>query len=345
MEPKFRKPQYPAMDVPFHCNNCKKDITKATRIKCETCPDFDLCLECFSSGVELQQHKNNHPYQIVRNMHFPLLTLDWGAGEELLLLDAIEIYGLDNWFEVAKHMATKTAKECKDHYYNWYINAPTKPLPNLEESYARQNPDCASMVLPFKKASHDIKKELEKEKEPNTGRSNTKPSSGETHECSYNPNRHEFEFEFFNNAELSVMNLRFDNKDTTEERDGKFRKLDMYYKMYMERKRIRDIVIRNKLLDIKKKKSKDKRTRDEVENWNKYALFIDALGREEYEQFIKALTEENELKKKISQHKSYRTEGYTTMEEARSGGHTTRSTVAGKRGGKAAGKGKKPSHH
>jgi hypothetical protein len=49
----------------YHCNYCRKDITECVRIKCSVCTDFDLCVECFSVGVEISPHKNNHEYQVM----------------------------------------------------------------------------------------------------------------------------------------------------------------------------------------------------------------------------------------------------------------------------------------
>ncbi|BFG25930.1 hypothetical protein CerSpe_122040 [Prunus speciosa] len=49
----------------YHCNYCNKDISGKTRIKCVVCPDFDLCIECFSVGAELTPHKCNHPYRVM----------------------------------------------------------------------------------------------------------------------------------------------------------------------------------------------------------------------------------------------------------------------------------------
>jgi transcriptional adapter 2-alpha len=40
-------------------------------------------------------------------MHFPLFDEAWGADEEILLLEAIEMYGLGNWSDVSDHVGTK----------------------------------------------------------------------------------------------------------------------------------------------------------------------------------------------------------------------------------------------
>ena len=81
----------------FHCHYCSKDISSVVRIKCAVCPDCTLCVECFSVGVEPNPHEASHAYHVIDDLSFPLFTMDWGADEELLLLEAIEIYGLGNW--------------------------------------------------------------------------------------------------------------------------------------------------------------------------------------------------------------------------------------------------------
>jgi hypothetical protein len=49
----------------YHCNYCNKDVSGRVRIKCVMCPDFDLCIECFSIGAEVTPHKSNHPYRVM----------------------------------------------------------------------------------------------------------------------------------------------------------------------------------------------------------------------------------------------------------------------------------------
>lgn len=49
----------------YHCNYCHKDISGKIRIKCVICPDFDLCIECFSVGAEVAPHKSNHLYRVM----------------------------------------------------------------------------------------------------------------------------------------------------------------------------------------------------------------------------------------------------------------------------------------
>lgn len=70
------------------------------RIKCAVCTDFDICVECFSVGAAVVPHKADHDYRVIDNLNFPLFSADWGADEEILLLEAIELFGLGNWTEV-----------------------------------------------------------------------------------------------------------------------------------------------------------------------------------------------------------------------------------------------------
>lgn len=63
----------------YHCNYCQKDISNTPRIKCAVCADFDLCLECFSVGVEIFPHKNSHDYRVVDDLSFPIFHPDWGV--------------------------------------------------------------------------------------------------------------------------------------------------------------------------------------------------------------------------------------------------------------------------
>jgi len=62
-------------------------------------------------------------------MHFPFLSEDWGADEEQLLLEGLELYGYGNWEDVAEHVTTKTKKECEEHYVKYYLGDGTQPLP------------------------------------------------------------------------------------------------------------------------------------------------------------------------------------------------------------------------
>ncbi|XVF85580.1 hypothetical protein PTKIN_Ptkin17bG0128700 [Pterospermum kingtungense] len=140
----------------YHCNYCNKDISGMVRIKCAVCPDFDLCVECFSVGAEVSPHKCNHPYRVMDNLSFPLICPDWNADEEILLLEGIGMYGFGNWTEVAEHVGTKSKSQCIDHYNAIYMNSPCFPLPDLSHVMGKSKEELLAMA----KANGQVKKEF-----------------------------------------------------------------------------------------------------------------------------------------------------------------------------------------
>lgn len=130
----------------YHCNYCNKDISGKIRIKCAVCSDFDLCVECFSVGAEVNPHKSNHPYRVMDNLSFPLICSDWNADEEILLLEGIEMYGLANWNEVAEHVGTKSKSLCIEHYNSIYMNSPCFPLPDMSHVMGKNREELLAMA-------------------------------------------------------------------------------------------------------------------------------------------------------------------------------------------------------
>ncbi|KAI3973887.1 hypothetical protein MKX01_030463 [Papaver californicum] len=138
----------------YHCNYCNKDISGKIRIKCVKCPDFDLCIECFSVGAEVTPHKSNHPYRVMDNLSFPLICPDWNADEEILLLEGIEMYGLGNWAEIAEHVGTKSKALCIDHFTTAYMNSPCFPLPDMSHVVGKNRKELLAMA----KGNSEVKK-------------------------------------------------------------------------------------------------------------------------------------------------------------------------------------------
>eukprot|EP00887_Chlorella_sp_A99_P002907 scaffold6.g2907.t1 len=131
---------------------CHRDLSSTVRIKCSVCPDFDLCVDCFRVGAELKvtaknviiPHSNDHGYRVLSNLSFPVYHPDWGADEEMLLLEAVELYGLGNWSKVAEHVG-KTGDECWAHYFAVYVDTGDAfPLPLPDPTMAHI--DIAAMI-------------------------------------------------------------------------------------------------------------------------------------------------------------------------------------------------------
>lgn len=66
----------------YECDFCRRDVSPFPRIRCATCVDFDLCLDCFASSslsnskTTAQQqhpyHKPTHCYRVADSTRFPL---------------------------------------------------------------------------------------------------------------------------------------------------------------------------------------------------------------------------------------------------------------------------------
>jgi transcriptional adapter 2-alpha len=59
----------------------------------------------------------------------PIMDAEWGADEEYLMMEGIQMYGLGNWQDIADHIGTKTLDETREHYIRFYVNSPGFPLP------------------------------------------------------------------------------------------------------------------------------------------------------------------------------------------------------------------------
>ncbi len=148
----------------FVCDYCQADIP-GLRVRCADCPDFDLCLQCFSCGAQIGKHKNTHKYVFMNNGGFAIFSKpeeendgaapgavggrrrkslpsaiiqqqqqqqqlseeqefssEWNAREEMRLLDAVEQFGYGNWKDIAGHVETKSAEQCKEEYIKHYIH-------------------------------------------------------------------------------------------------------------------------------------------------------------------------------------------------------------------------------
>ncbi|PWN52813.1 hypothetical protein IE53DRAFT_311390 [Violaceomyces palustris] len=108
--------------VRYHCDSCGADITLTVRIRCAGgCTDFDLCASCFCCGAEVASHKAWHDYRVVEQHSYPIFCDDWGADEELLLIDGCQIYGLGNWADIADHIGNRSKEEVEAHYLSVYV--------------------------------------------------------------------------------------------------------------------------------------------------------------------------------------------------------------------------------
>ncbi|XWS34334.1 hypothetical protein CRYUN_Cryun21dG0030700 [Craigia yunnanensis] len=336
----------------YHCNYCNKDLSGMVRIKCAVCPDFDLCVECFSVGAEVSSHKSNHPYRVMDNLSFPLICPDWNADEEILLLEGIEMYGFGNWTEVAEHVGTKSKSQCIDHYNAIYMNSPCFPLPDMSHVMGKSREELLAMA----KGNGQVKKEFTahgeltlKEEfptgakvkyeaprkedpahqssssltgEPQADRSigekkprvstDEEPSMAELSD--YNFKRQEFEIEYDNDAEQLLADMEFKDTDTKAEHELKLRVLYIYSKRLDERKRRKDFILERNLL------YPDPFERnllpEEREIYQRSKVYMHFHSKEEHEELLKSVIEEHRIVKRIQELQEARAAGCRTAAEA-----------------------------
>ncbi|TFY82456.1 hypothetical protein EWM64_g1552 [Hericium alpestre] len=189
----------------IECDGCHCDLTHSIRIKCadpvcEPGDGIDICPNCFCSGKEFGRHKRGHPYRVVELHSYPIFSEDWGADEELLLVEGISLLGLGNWQAVAEHVGTRTKEEVEEHYNAVYIDSPTWPLPRMDMEF---NFDQSEF--------QDRKRRRLSTMNAAAAQSKVAPTSAPgVHEvATFLPGRLEFEHELDNEIEDLVKDLEF----------------------------------------------------------------------------------------------------------------------------------------
>lgn len=226
------------------CTYCEEKVNakRGIYIKCSTCQDIKLCLECFSAGATIAEHESDHPYELVDCGSFPIIDESWKAYEELALLEAIELYGIGSWTDIANAVETRSAEECCDRYLRIYVdnffgrcswNAIEKDLYHVHDHTCTHNqPLSPSLSLPEK---HKIV-EIDKDQQLRLG---------------YMPKRDDFEREYDNDAELCVSKLAVNANDDSElDQDLKIAHINMYTDRLRERFRRKRIVLEYNLVKL-----------------------------------------------------------------------------------------------
>ena len=328
----------------FHCSYCQKDISSVVRMKCSQCVGVDLCVECFAVGAEPFPHKAGHPYHVIDDLSFPLLTLDWGADEELLLLEGVEIFGLSNWTDVSEHVGTKTKSQCQQHYVEEYMKSPAAPLPDMSKvlgkGYKKLTEEDQAELRRKQKQKSKLKEENETngggEENNNNNKENgtlnqdvemtllqqmSKPgeirAEGNISELTgYNVKRNEFDPEYDIEAELPLAEMEFRELDTEEDRKLKIRMIEIYNERLAERQRRKNFILERGLLNVKKQQMfEKKRSQYERDLHGTLRVFMRYLSQSEYDVLLEGLAAENKIRTRIGELKEYRRNGITTLQE------------------------------
>ncbi|KAJ2159864.1 Transcriptional adapter ada2 [Coemansia sp. RSA 552] len=286
----------------FHCDNCQANVTDGVRISCSQCPEFDLCTTCFSRGIELGAHRNDHPYRVVTRHRFPIFTEDWSADEELLLIDGLRQFGMGNWKDAAEHVGSKTKEECEQHYLSVYVGSSAWPLPRMDQEFdvkfarqtgekrARSGTPSKAKVLSSQPSNHEI--------------------------VGYMPGRLEFETEYENEAEQVIKEMIFNDDDSPEELELKQIVLQIYNGKLDRRQYRKGFIFGRGLLEYRKIQAiEKKRPKDERDLLNKIKVLARMQTRDDFEEFSAGLLNEHALRQRIAQLQEWRRNGITTLED------------------------------
>ncbi|RMJ23467.1 SAGA complex subunit Ada2 [Aspergillus sp. HF37] len=308
----------------FHCDVCSIDVTSTVRISCAhpACHEYDLCVPCFSSGESSKNHDpSTHPFQVIEQNSVPIFQDDWGADEELLLLEGAEIYGVGSWADIADHIGGyRTRDEVRDHYLSTYVDSSNFPLPERADPEDTSLPQSISKeeFQTRKKRRIEERKEAAKAAPPTTPKQKPTASVPACHEVQgYMPGRMEFETEFMNEAEEAVQHMSFDpgagvttNAESNAEMELKMTVVDIYNARLTSRTERKKILFEHNLLEYRKNSGiEKKRTKEERDLLNKAKPFARMMNHDDFEELSKGLEYEHNLRLAITQLQEWRQMG------------------------------------
>ncbi|KAI5960169.1 ADA2 [Candida pseudojiufengensis] len=294
----------------FHCDVCSSDCTNRLRVQCAICSDYDLCVPCFAAGLTTGDHKPWHDYQIIEQNTYPIFDRNWGADEELLLIQGCETFGLGNWADIADHIGNRSKEEVAQHYYKIYLESKDYPLPEMNKDFTN---------IPPLQFLEERKERLEKRRNMPLPPPKGKPVASVPlcHEIQgYMPGRLEFDHEAENEAEVPIKDMIFDPDDMINDIELKLTILDIYNSRLTTRAERKRVMILNNLLEYRKNVSLDKRkSKEEKDLLKKINAYIRVLTPSDFESFTNDLLAEIRCRIRIQQLQAWRKNGITTLED------------------------------
>lgn len=295
--------------VKYHCDACSANITHTVRIKCGECEDFDLCGLCFCKGEQVRDHKRYHSYRVIEQHAYPIFDTDWGADEELLLIEGAEIYGLGNWQDMADHIGTRTKEECEKHYMDVYVASQSYPIPNMHLKF---DIDQETFQARKKRRLEDMRVRIKDLPPPKQKPLQSQPSNHEVQ--GFMPGRLEFETEFDNEAEQVVKDMEFAEDDEPGEKQLKLMILDIYNSRLDRRAEHKRLILERGLTNYRQNQANDKkRPADERDLLKKLRVYARLQTADDYDTFTQSMALEMNLRKRIAELQEWRSNGITTL--------------------------------
>eukprot|EP00040_Diaphanoeca_grandis_P032584 m.197935 g.197935 ORF g.197935 m.197935 type:complete len:468 (-) comp32671_c1_seq1:217-1620(-) len=287
-------------------NFCNKDITNQIHISCAQCADFDICLNCFSCGTEQDDHVHNHPYRVIDNMKFELFDKGWGADEELKLLDAIEKFGIGNWYEIGE-VVGKSSDEVQKHYLECYIQSKTSPLPMLPSPgtvNTKLEPESESIVEKFQ-TGHNATL--------NANCSDNAPLGFSTF-AGYYPKRDDYEQEHNNASESLVSGLVFYDDDSKLDKNLKTAMLRIYNRKLNERQIRKEFCVKHDIVG-NNQMSEYFQNEDFRETFDRYRIYARFQTPTEFKLLMETLYSRFLLAKKVVHYQECRKAGISRLKD------------------------------
>ncbi|QLL30769.1 hypothetical protein HG536_0A05840 [Torulaspora globosa] len=295
------------MSNKFHCDVCSSDCTNRVRISCAECPEYDLCVPCFSQGSYNGNHRPYHDYRIIETKSYPILCEDWGADEELALVKGSQSLGLGNWQDVADHVGSRDKEEVAEHYLKYYVYSQFYPIPDITKDIKVDQEQF------LEERRERIERFREKPLQPSRKPMASVPSCHEVQ--GFMPGRLEFETEFENEAEGPVKDMVFEPDDQPLDIELKFVILDIYNSRLTTRAEKKRLLFENNLMEYRRLQSIDKRRSKEAkELFNRIKPLAMLMTAQDFDEFSKDILEELRCRSRIRQLQEWRSNGITTLE-------------------------------
>lgn len=308
------------------CTGCHKALNNSPTFLCSDCDDLPFCIWCFLMGTD--KHQPEHAYYVLDRLKFPLYSPNWTAKEEVHLMKCIEMYGVDNWPQIADTIETKTADECEAHYYTFYYKSAHDKVPSEQDLIVRKSEglmqiDRGKAQEGRRKEEHYLRskpqifndEEVKREEPKNPPKYGIDIPGADTI-LGYMPLRGDFTIEYDNDAEKLLADLGFFEDDDPNEVKTKEDILKLYNARLDERIRRKEFIIKHGLLDYKKPlKGETEKTKEEKEMYMLMRPFMRFCEGNEFNELVEGLIKERALRRELDEMRLYRSLGLTKLEE------------------------------
>lgn len=266
-------------------------------------------MQCFAQGKYSGNHRPWHDYQIIEQHAYPIFQEDWGADEELLLIEGMKSFGCGNWQDIADHIGGRTKEEVGEHYTRIYLESDTYPVPNLKRKF---NIDPTEFAQKRRKRIEENRANAMKLAPPKQKPNASVPSCHEVQ--GYMPGRLEFETEYENDAEVTIKDMLFDPEDNETEIELKLTILNIYNSRLTSRAERKRVLLEHGLLEYRKNMALEKKkTKEEREFLNKIKALARLMTAQDYQTFVANIMTELHCRRRIAELQEYRRNGIRTF--------------------------------